>query len=236
MPIRWTLIKPTTSRQNNSYFFPWGHIIPAGKAAATVLCNVTFFEGTTSYQNEAPEPFICENTHRVPPRARSHVNQGYSYQKQSLPSESRSNTQSSYRAWPLQARALPADQFPLPGDPFWPLPYAGFQLIGTCQGSSSFQTGSTGPQAALPSLLSTGEAWCSVWKVLPAAAAQLAHTALPCWDSKPSRCRQELKVPLHSYRPLLFLLLTSCVCPSLYWVSCNLGPCIPQFITFPCFC
>lgn len=90
--------------------------------------------------------------------------------------------------------------------------------------------------SALPSLLSTGEAWCSVWKVLPAATAQLAHTALPCWDSKPSRCRQELKVPLHSYRPLLFLLLTSCVCPSLYWVSCNLGPCIPQFIIFPCFC
>lgn len=88
--------------------------------------------------------------------------------------------------------------------------------------------------SALPDLLSTRKAWCSIWKVLPAAAALLAHAALPCWDSKPSRCRQELKVPLDSYRPLLFLLLTSCVCPSLYWVSWNLGPRIPQFITFPC--
>lgn len=50
--------------------------------------------------------------------------------------------------------------------------------------------------SALPGSLSPVQARSSSWKALPAIVALLAHTALPCWDSK-RRCRQDLHLFPH---------------------------------------
>ena len=67
--------------------------------------------------------------------------------------------------------------------------------------------------SALPGLLSPHQAQSFSWKALPAIVALLAHTTLPCWDSK-GRCRRDLHLLPH-LRLILFLLLTFHVCPFL---------------------
>lgn len=113
------------------------------------------------------------------------------------------NTQSSYRERSMQATALPADLFTLPGEPFWSLPYVGFQWIGACQGFSwalvSLPDRLQGTASSLLCLACLLHVWHGAPSGrLPRIVALLACTTLPCWDSKWRRCRLTLKGSFYS--------------------------------------
>lgn len=71
MPIRWTLIKPTTSRQNNCYFFHEAALFLQAKHQLR-FSAMLLFEGTNADPNQATKPFICKEHSLSFPLASTH--------------------------------------------------------------------------------------------------------------------------------------------------------------------
>lgn len=154
MTIRWTLTEPTTSRQNNCCFFHKARLLLEAKHQLR-FSAMLLFQGTNSHPNQATKSFICKEHTLSFPLVSTHsttsmlrllmtciIQLGFTsvifLQKNSVQinQEAEDSTPSSYKAKSMQARALPADLFTLPGKPFPSPPYVAFQCTNTCQGFS----------------------------------------------------------------------------------------------------
>lgn len=71
MPIRWTLIEPSTSRQNNCCFFHKARLLLQAKHQLR-FSAMLLFEGTNSHPNQATKSFICKEHILSFPLARTH--------------------------------------------------------------------------------------------------------------------------------------------------------------------